>query len=241
MKVACSPRLSRGSWLIVGLVFLGLGSLLAEEFTQKPSVAPSEVRKTASTEKKTDTPKSEPEPELKITGPKPEWIWGPDANKAYTLTKEFEADSKTAILIASCDNQMDVLLNGKRVAASSNWEAPVVVEVQKDLKPGKNVITAKVQNQGGPSGFVAKLILKGADGKPRYVLTDKTWQAKSGDETVAVKTLGKLGKAPWGDVFSKPGNANLPGSRGMCFKCCPAFRSNCFTACPKRSKVPGSA
>ncbi len=233
MKRTCPPRLSCGSWLIVILSCLGLGHLLAEEFTQKPSVAPSEVRQTAPTEKKTDAPKSEPEPDLKITGPKPEWIWGPDANKTYTLSKEFDADAKTAILIASCDNQMDVLLNGKRVAASSNWEAPVVVNVHKDLRPGKNVLSAKVQNQGGPSGFVAKLILKGANGKPRYILTDKTWQAKSGEETVAVKTLGKLGKAPWGDVFSQPANANLPGAPRDVFQVLPGFQVELLYSVPK--------
>ncbi len=233
MKRAYPPRFSRGFWSVFGLSCLGLGSLLAEEFTQKPAIAPSEVRQATPADQITESPK--PKPPLKITGPKPEWIWGPDYNTRYTLSKEFETHAKSAVLAASCDNEMQVLLNGKPVAKSSDWGSPVVVDVAKFLKPGKNVLSAKVQNQGGIAGFVAKLILTGADGKSSYVLTDKTWQI-AGGKNEAVRMLGKLGRQPWGDVFSKPANASLPGGKRDVFQLLPGFQVELLYTVPKNTQ-----
>ena len=227
MKCACPSRFSPGFWLVIVLSGLGFGSLIAEEFTQKPQVAPAEVRGSAKTEES-----AEPEAPLKITGPNPEWIWGPNEDRGYTLSKEFESSAKSAVLIASCDNQMDIQLNGQSVAKSSRWESPAVVDVSAHLKTGKNVLTARVRNQGGIAGFVAKLMLTGADGKSEYILTDKTWRI-AGRNAPEVKVLGKLGREPWGDVFSKPAAPTLPGGKRDVFQVLPGFQVELLYTVPK--------
>ncbi len=232
MKCVCPPRLIRGSWLIVILSMLGLGRLFGEEFTQKPAVAPAEVRDSQTV--KTDSP-AKIDPALQTTGPKPEWIWGPNPNGRYTLSKEFETQAKSGILVASCDNQMNIDLNGQSIARSTAWESPTVVDVSAYLKPGKNVLSARVRNQGGSSGFVAKLILTGEDGKREFILTDDTWKA-TGRENATVKTLGKLGREPWGDVFSKPAAASLPGGKRDVFQVPEGFQVELLYTVPKETQ-----
>ena len=81
-------------------------------FTQDPTVAESLVPgKTQKTEKpkRSDTSKDE------LTGgPKAEWIWGASTDSNYTFQTQFEGGSKSAKLIASCDNRMTVFINGKK-------------------------------------------------------------------------------------------------------------------------------
>jgi hypothetical protein len=211
---------------------LGLGRLGAEEFTQKPEIAPAEARDMDP--QTTDAP-AKIDPKLQTLGPKPEWIWGPNENRQYTLTKEFDTQAKSAILIASCDNQMNVDLNGQSIVRSTAWESPSVVDVSAYLKPGKNLLSAKVRNQGGIAGFVAKLILTGDDGEREFVLTDATWQV-NGREKADVKSLGKLGRAPWGDVFARPAAASLPGGTRDVFQVLPGFQVELLYTVPKETQ-----
>ncbi|MDA1051545.1 MAG: c-type cytochrome [Planctomycetota bacterium] len=190
--------------LSVGLLFgCPLASNAGETFTQQPTVAASQVRDVVETR-----------PEAPATdgasldqGPKPLWIWGPDANRQYVVTKEFDGGSKSARLKASCDNRVTLFVNGKRVASSDEWNSPVDVDIQKHLQPGKNLLRAEVANAGGPAAFVCKLALTMPDGAVRYVVSDETWNAaekSKPDQQVALKTFGKMGVQPWGDVFSQP-------------------------------------
>src|SRR5687767_3734246 len=121
MNCARPTRFFRESWLIVIVSALGCCRLLAEEFTQEPALAPAEVRE--SQPAKTEAP-AKIDPALQTLGPKPEWIWGPNENRQYTLTREFETEARSAILVASCDNQMNVDVNGQSVVRSTAWESP---------------------------------------------------------------------------------------------------------------------
>jgi putative heme-binding domain-containing protein len=195
--------------LLLGLVVVGVlavSQALAEEgcfFTQKPSVMPTQEK-----------PAPPPVP-VEVskgrrqlgTGPAPVWIWGSDPNQRYFLRKEFTGGSKEAWLKATCDNRMTLFLNGKEVVQSDTWESPVEVDVQKYLRPGTNELVAEVANAGGPSGFVLKLALLGADNQVRHLISDKSWKVaekKDATEWGAVRTLGKMGAGPWNDVFSQP-------------------------------------
>ena len=168
--------------------------------SQKPEVAPSRTRGEAAAA-------SRPVPGFDALkdGPDPTWIWGQDADRPYTLVREFEGGSKAARLKVSADNKATVIINGRKVATSEEWQEPAEADVQASLNPGKNILRAEVANEGGQAGFALKLALVMPDGSTRYVVSDDSWKAATGreaDATASVKSLGKMGVAPWGDVFA---------------------------------------
>ena len=161
----------------------------------------------------------------------PKWIWGADANKTYFVKTKFAGGSKEARLIATCDNVMTLWLNGEKVAASTEWEVPTKVDVQKHVKDGENELLAEIGNQGGPSGFALTLTLVDADGKTRHVVSDESWKvAESRDaaEWVAAKVVHKYGEGPWGSVLTN----DAPGSRAA-FNVLPGFQVERLFTVPK--------
>lgn len=168
-------------------------------------------------------------------GPTPQWIWGAHTNSDYFLRKTFTGGSKSARLIASCDNEMKVFLNGQQIAASGEWQSPPEVDVQKLLREGENVLTAQAVNHGAAAGFVLKLALTGADGQTRYVVSDESWQASAaadGKDAVAVSVKAKYGAAPWGKVFDADSRAAGSVARGT-FNVLPGFQVERLFTVPK--------
>ena len=189
-------------------------------FTQQPEAAPSRVRGEAVV-----PTRGASGPEALAKGPVLSWIWGPDDNKKYGLVTEFPGGAKSAWIKAAADNSVTLYVNGQRVGSSDNWAEPIEVDVTADLRPGTNEIRAVVANAGGPAAFALKLALTMPDGSTRYVVSDGSWksaevsgaQAKSqakAKTSGAVRTLGKLGDAPWGDVFAGPGTS-AKSARGV--------------------------
>jgi putative heme-binding domain-containing protein len=201
-------------------------------FTQKPEVAAAQVRG----EPATPLPKESAAPaDLFKKGPTPLWIWGADTNGRYVLRTEFMGGSTAARLKAACDNRMKIALNGQEVAHGDNWQAPVEADVQKYLKPGKNILTADVTNEGGPAGFVLKLVLTMPDKETRYVVSDETWQAKEikrNAKGVAARKVAKLGDAPWNDVFSAPTSTSTPSN---VFNVLPGFQVERLFTVPRET------
>lgn len=145
-----------------------------------------------------------PEPELAP------WIWGPDERSAYRLTKSFRGGAKAAVLVATCDNAMELLVNGTRVAASDAWETPVAIDVTEHLLAGDNELAAVVRNAGGVAGFSCRLVLTDPDGGVRVIPSDQSWSAcdtLSPPNPVAVRVVAGAGEGPWGDVLAAPRNA----------------------------------
>src|SRR4029079_14070045 len=58
-------------------------------------------------------------------------------------------------------------------------------------------------NDGGPSGFVLKLVMANDKGEVKYLVSDTSWTAseKKGAKRVAAKRFAKYGDQPWGNVF----------------------------------------
>ncbi len=170
-------------------------------FTQKPEVARSRARGQAAAAVKPD-----PAEAAARVGPAPTWIWGADPLRTYVLRKEFDGGSTAARLTATADNQMTVFLNGRKVASGDTWQEPVSVDVQDLLKPGTNVLSVEVANEGPIGGFALKLALVGPDGRARYIVSDGSWKATEGKDPKGegrpVRTFGVMGVAPWGDVFA---------------------------------------
>ncbi len=145
--------------------------------------------------------------------PKPQWIWGPDANTVYYLTKALPDGAQAGWLKASADNILTLWVNDQQVYSSENWQQTPLVDISKALKPAGNIVRAKVQNAGGASAFLAKIILKSPDGSLQSVVTDKTWVVTANPrtrESLPVTVHGSLGIGPWGNVFEKSAGAATP-------------------------------
>ena len=98
-------------------------------------------------------------------GPAPIWIWAKadSTPQKCWLRKEFKTTAASAAMIATCDNGMEIFLNGKRILSSTEWGAPVKADVTKHLKTGPNdvnEIRVDATNEGNVAGFALKLIMK---------------------------------------------------------------------------------
>lgn len=168
-----------------------------------------------------------------LADPKPNWIWGPQPDNVYFLTKALPDGAKTAWIKASCDNVMTLWVNDQPVAESSDWQQPVMVDVSKHLKPAGNVLRAKVENRGGISGFLAKAIVEFADGTQQAIVTDDSWVISSGQNTrdrLPVTVHGPLGKAPWNNVFASVAENTVPND---VFETLPGFQVELLYTVPK--------
>ncbi|MFQ5732221.1 MAG: c-type cytochrome [Planctomycetaceae bacterium] len=168
------------------------------------------------------------------------WIWGgkPGERDRYVFRKEFTAHAKSAKLTAVCDNRMVVSINGKRVATSDDWNAPVRRDVTDVLVKGKNVIVVEASNAGGPAGLALRLSLKNADGKRQAIVTNTTWRAaqrKGADEWKPVISVGRMGDKPWGNVFARGPRVSLPVVRGK-FQTLPGFKVEEIYKVPKATQ-----
>ncbi len=139
------------------------------------------------------------------------WVWlgkaAPD-NDSGVMTKSFTVAGpiKSARVTGSCDNHMQVKLNGQTVLSSGAWERPVNANVTKQVKTGDNTIAATVRNDSGPAGFIFKLEVTLADGKTQVVQSDASWQvaAKGTEQARQVHVVAKYGGGPWGTLPKRP-------------------------------------
>jgi len=205
-------------------------------FTQKPTVVASVERGETPKPKAVDPSVVDSEKAF-AGGPTPAWIWGADANKNYSLRKEFTADEavKSARLKVSGDNHVKLFLNGKEVAASDEWAEPAEADVTKLIKKGKNELVAEVRNDGGIAGCVFKLVLIPEKGEPVYVVSDDIWTAaeKKADAGVKAKIVAKYGDAPWGKVFDAAAvqpNSKVPANT---FVALPGYKVEKLFTVPK--------
>jgi putative heme-binding domain-containing protein len=200
--------------------------------TQLPEVSASQEKKA------TPIVAEAPKPAEPVkSGPKAEWIWGkpnPGDGERFFLLKTFTTKAKKAKLTATCDNHMTVWVNGKRVAASDTWESPVTVDVSKAIKDGENTILAEVKNDGSLGGFAFSMKLEGAE--TTYVISDKSWHAaltKEAHKLVPVTSLGKMGMAPWKDIFSSAKPRLVSNQVRDVFNVLPGFQVELLYTVPK--------
>lgn len=143
----------------------------------------------------------------------PNWIWAGKARDKQVVyfRKEFTGytpRTASARLYASCDNQMQVFINGVNVVESDAWEQPVFKDVVGQLEKGRNVIAIRASNSGSAAGLIAKLILD-SDKDVVEVATDGSWKLsekpapgwdKAGfddSKWTAARVIGPLGAEPW--------------------------------------------
>ena len=134
------------------------------------------------------------------------WIWGADDAREYRLTKTFSGPAKTAMLVATADDSMRLLINGTEAAAGSDWQRPVKLDITRSIRAGTNELVAVVRNAGGDAGFSCRLVLTDAEGGSRVVESDTSWTAaepSSPQAVVAARLVGQAGAMPWGDVLAR--------------------------------------
>jgi len=152
---------------------------------------------------------------------KPLWIWH-DNHGAKIQTDEVRYFRKTfqvtgnvnrAVLNLAADDECTAYINGVEVARTKDHSKPAQKNVASELKDGENVIAIRAKNVSSDiAGVVVALELKKRNGST-YVLTDETWVSTAKEEPgwqqpdfaakgwTRVKSFGKMGDKPWGDVF----------------------------------------
>lgn len=207
-------------------------------FRQKPVVVEA-VDQKADGKKKVEKKRAE-KPQQLNGGPKANWIWGPGKTgdkDSFVFKKQFVGGTKAAHLVATCDNSMTIVVNGKRVLTDGGWEAPARADIQKYLNPGQNEIVVQASNAGGPAGLAVKLVLTDAKGGTRYLVSDKSWQVAkttNSKEWVAARELGKMGMQPWGNVFSI--KTAVASARQRMFNVLPGFQVELLYTVPKATQ-----
>jgi len=122
------------------------------------------------------------------------WIWSSAdtsqaaAGETVVFRKQFELAKVPgqAVAVVTCDNSYVLYVNGQRVAAGDNWEAPDAISLAGRLKAGQNEILIVAKNGGSgpnPAGlfFEARLQSEGAgkeseETETQRVISDGSWQ-----------------------------------------------------------------
>ena len=148
------------------------------------------------------------------SAPQPQWVWAKRAgsNQKVWFRRAFtaKANIKSARLYATCDNRLQLFLNGKLIEKSSRWEQATALDVTKAVRSGQNLIACECQNDGGIAALIAKVTITYADGSEQQVATDSTWKqtekpvgdwkqtgTDDSDWLAAVK-INALGEGTWG-------------------------------------------
>lgn len=151
----------------------------------------------------------------------PNWIWLGDKagdGQVVHFRKVFKTNRGRitgAKLFASCDNEMTVFINGKKVLESKNWSTPSFADVLQHVKRGQNVIAVRAKNSGSLAGLLAKLVLESSESKPLVISTNASWKAreKPAEDWKTLKfkdkawsdstVIGTLGDKPWDSINAK--------------------------------------
>ena len=85
------------------------------------------------------------------------WVWShkqaaSDPGGRILLRKvvRLEKVPDRGVAVATCDNELVLYVNGRRVGASAEWTKPVALDVTKDLRIGDNVIAVEATNWPDP-------------------------------------------------------------------------------------------
>lgn len=152
---------------------------------------------------------------------KPEWIWGAETEgdgARITLRRAFElAEDVTKVEVhATCDNEFELFLDGRRILAGKDWAKLPHAKQAGPLPAGPHTLVARCVNEGGPAGFLLRARITTASGT-FDVVSDTQWRVGPVDAVDAAKepafddsawpkarSLGASSdtKGPWPDPFA---------------------------------------
>ncbi len=152
----------------------------------------------------------------------PLWIWSQpvaEPRERAWFFREITLDvlPERAWIEGSCDNAMEVLLNGRTVLRGDDWTRPVSADVTADLLAGRNLIAVLARNEGGPAALELALDLEYPGGEELRFVTDDEWRCWvteppgwdqldfDPDGLPSAHVIGPLGAGVWGSL-SEVGN-----------------------------------
>lgn len=178
----------------------------------------------------------------------PQWIWSPspatDAPVYFRHAFDLKEVSPDLLLALSCDNQAEVFLNGAPVGSTKEWQAPLKIKAASFLKPGRNLIAVKAQNEGSVAGLVARLD-RGKKNSPALLESSTAWKfsptlapgwelpAFDDHSWTSSTAIAELGAAPWGNVFSASAGGVLEGDQ---LNLLPGFKAEVVYNVPKATQ-----
>ena len=167
----------------------------------------------------------------------PEWIW-PEASAQdnevcfFRKTITMDTSMRKAVLLATGDDEIVVYLDGKTVLEHNAWQTTAKADVTDDLDPGPHTLAIRGKNVTGDAAVVAMLEITKRNKEKAFIVTDASWLVS---KTEAPKwqepgfadqgwahavSRGKVGVAPWGDVFTVPtATAARKAKRWSCALC----------------------
>ncbi len=104
----------------------------------------------------------------------------PAAGETRTFRREFVVRGavRRAFVVAACDNEFELWVNGARVAAGDNWTDPQLSDVTARVRTGRNEMVALARNAGtkpNAAAFWAQLHVQAA-GAEQVIATPAQWQ-----------------------------------------------------------------
>src|SRR5579871_1861373 len=110
----------------------------------------------------------------------PEWIWNANHgakaadNEVRYFRKTFKiaGNFNKAMLSCAGDDEIQVFINGEKVAEGSDWRTVIRKDVTKHLDGGDNVIAIRGKNHTDQAGVIAMLEISTARNQKQFVLTD---------------------------------------------------------------------
>ena len=131
------------------------------------------------------------------------WIWSKERTDSITLRRNIWLPENPDIteIIATCDNEFSMRVNGKIVATSSDWSKPIIKSEKNVFTKGENTILVDAKMHGGAMGFIAQFVIKSQ--KNEYLIfTNDDWEVQVGDRKWELANVEKkYGDSPWGKVF----------------------------------------
>ncbi|MDE2126775.1 MAG: hypothetical protein KGJ62_09305 [Armatimonadetes bacterium] len=159
------------------------------------------------------------------TAPDPaHWIWSNVTldNQTVFITRRFNLKFRATLaqLDITCDDSFQAWINGRRVAAGSDYHAVQHAAVPASvLHAGSNILTVEAHNGSGPAGLLARLAIRGR-GATRSLATDRSWSVSSSQpagwpENVApsgkpATEIATVGGGVWGRTIT-----GWPGMKAM--------------------------
>jgi len=119
------------------------------------------------------------------------WIWNaadaaraaPGGHLYLRKTWQLNRVPETALAVTTCDNQLTLFVNGRKMGSSRDWTRPLVVDIASALKPGRNVLAVDAANwplkgqpgAANPAGFYFQLRIPGDASPTEELVSDASW------------------------------------------------------------------
>ncbi|MFY7819120.1 MAG: DUF1549 domain-containing protein [Akkermansiaceae bacterium] len=160
------------------------------------------------------------------------WIWLNDGVQspagetvAFRKTLSLSGKPQQAMALITCDNEFNLIINGKPAAKSDDWMSPQVINLKPLLKAGENEILVIGKNGGnGPNAAAFYFQAHLQQGKQSAtIVSDSSWMAASAPDGAVpaqaqwTKAVAVPNQNGWDSIAEKmqQARAQISGSGGL--------------------------